>query len=129
MEGRGWEGKEGEGGKRWEWQHAPIAIFESRRLCLGSRALERSVCGAENGAEQAKSQMSGERESEKTSGARSGRSRSGSGAVSGLNLPLMAAVKSVVLCTVSTLHSAVYVCIDGVSLCERNRSGAGRKVT
>jgi len=37
-----------------------------------------------------KSQMSGtERESEKKSGTQSGMSRNGSGAVSGLNLPLM----------------------------------------
>jgi len=35
-EGKGgdWKGKEGKGGKRGEWEHAPIGIFESRRLCL-----------------------------------------------------------------------------------------------
>jgi len=33
-EGRGWngKGKEGKGGKTEEWEHAPIGIFESRRL-------------------------------------------------------------------------------------------------
>jgi len=33
MEGRGWDRKEGKGGKRGEWEQASIAIFESRRLC------------------------------------------------------------------------------------------------
>jgi len=27
------KGKKGKGGKRGEWEHAPIGIFESRRLC------------------------------------------------------------------------------------------------
>jgi len=35
-EGKGGDGKgkEGKGGKRGEWEHAPIGIFESRRLWL-----------------------------------------------------------------------------------------------
>jgi len=28
------KGKERKGGKRGEWEYAPIGIFESRRLCL-----------------------------------------------------------------------------------------------
>jgi len=31
-EGRDGKGKERKGGKRGEWKHAPIGIFESRRL-------------------------------------------------------------------------------------------------
>jgi len=30
--GGGGKGQEGKGGKRGEWEHAPIGIFESRRL-------------------------------------------------------------------------------------------------
>jgi len=57
------------------------------------------VSGAENGASGPKSKMSGdERESEKNK--RNGKSDNGSGAVSGLDLPLMAApLKPVVLCS------------------------------
>jgi len=63
---------------------------------------DRERSGKRNRAGQ--SQRSGaERESEKTSGARSGRSRNRSGAVSGLNLPLMP-LQPVVFYTICTLH-------------------------
>jgi len=46
MGGKGREGREGiererrgKGGKRWEWEHAPIGIFESRRLCIWTRGI------------------------------------------------------------------------------------------
>ena len=72
--------------------------------------------GAENGAEQAKKSdersgaVSRSRKNERNE-ARSGRSRSGTGAVSGLNLPLMSAhsLLSSLQSVLCTLQSSVHI--------------------
>jgi len=37
-EGRGVKGKEGREGRKGEWEHAPIGIFESRRLWMAQKS-------------------------------------------------------------------------------------------
>ena len=89
-------------GKFWhsfKWVRVMFTSFSSLSAAYQflSRACERSVSGAENGAERPENQVerSGAvsacgRKTVKRSGARRGRSRSGNGAWSGLNWPLTA---------------------------------------
>jgi len=83
--------------RKWKYELLERRVADCSDDCIEPRACERSVSGAENGAELPENRVersgavSGRgRKTVKRSGARSGRSRSGNGAWSGLNWPLTA---------------------------------------